>query len=215
MRSAKKEKPEAELEKCDPSCDSFEARKKDFDKYYLWLVIMCGLMGIAAVAVALYIKFFAGIVIFAAVPLVYSVFLSDRLQKSFGLICRTTSEGVSVAVIRRSAKSEDEEAEIPDKLMWYNVISLHGAGGKKQNVTLKKLYIPDSVKSISEDSFKDLPVLKELHYRGSREEWERVDCKADISGLLIVCRDEEEPETVNEADSRGDCLLKEENTGDM
>ena len=191
MRKDKKDK--AQSEELDKSCetqelkDSFESRKKQFDKYYIQVVVFCLVMVLAAVAVAMYLKFIIGILIFIAVPVVYVVFVGDRLEKALGLSYKTLDEGVSVAVIKRGKKACDTEAYIPEKLFWYGVVAIHKGKAEKADENVTELHIPSSVKVISEDAFSGMSALSTIYFEGTESEWETVDCKADTSAIKIVC----------------------------
>ena len=170
--------------------ESFEERKKLFDKYYTWVVIMCLATALAAVAVAIYLHFLIGILMFIAVPIIYVVFVGDKLEKSLGLSYKTTDSGVSVAVIKRGKNVLDTDAYVPEKLFWYNVTAIHGGKKSKSEENVSTLHIPTSIKLIEEDAFAGIISLNTIRYCGTRDQWNGMDCRADVSALEIICCDD-------------------------
>ena len=157
---------------------------KQFQLFYLELVIGGALVLAIAVVLAIYKSVLAGILTALAVGAVYVYFTTDELRKSLGVSCKN-EEGAMI-VTGFDAKGE-EELYLPARLLWVAVETVaDGAGEKEGNASLISIHLPKSLCRIEADAFSGCEALTTVLFEGSEEEWSKVVCEADLSALTLV-----------------------------
>ena len=164
-----------------------DAKVKQFNKFYLWLVIAVGALCAAAVLCAVYVRVFVGIIIGICSALAYVFILSDELHRAFGVRYKRVDGGISLSVTAHKQPVDTEERYLPSRLMWLDVVSLSAPEGKyvPDKVT-DTLFIPATVKVIEKGALSGMTALCRVVYMGSAEEWQSVETGDELEGLQIA-----------------------------
>ena len=169
---------------------SFLERKKDFDRFYLGIVIICGALCMGAIAVAIHIRVLWGVFAAIAAVVSYRLALDDTMKRMLGLSYRRVQGGVGVSPVRISKNTDTERREIPARLLWLDVVELC-RDAKHEDKSVCEIVLPLSIQRISDDAFEGLESLTSVVYEGSLEDWANVVCDADLSGITVKCADGE------------------------
>ncbi len=165
----------------------FDTKVKQFNKFYLWLVIAVGALCAAAVLCAVYVRVFVGIVIGICAALAYVFLLSDELHRAFGVRYRRVEGGISLSVIAPKKPQDTVERYLPARLMWLDVVSLSAPEGKYAPDTVTRtLFIPATVKVIEKGALSGMTALCQVVYMGLPEQWQTVETGDELEGLQIA-----------------------------
>ncbi len=177
----------------------FDESFKKFNKSYLTLVIIIGVIMAAAITLAILWRVMAGLLLGIGGAVAYTFLLSDMIKKGLGLWYKRVEGGIACSVISSKKLEGEKERALPERLMWLDVTALCAPEGKDAPDTYAEiLYLPVSVKRIEADALSGMAALKRIVYGGSAEEWQQVSCEADLSEIEIETRNAE-CEEVNEA----------------
>ena len=160
------------------------ARLHSFENFYLFLVVGCGVLCAASVAVAVFSKVVFGIFAAIMTAVIYRYCLTDELKKQLGLSQHRVSDGVALTVVKRI--DSDPVLSLPRRLLWLDVTELCGAqNGAGEGVT--ELVLPDTVKRIAADVLAQFPHLQTIRFDGPAEQWSTVS-KPDVSAYEIIVK---------------------------
>lgn len=158
-----------------------------FGKFYLFLVIICGVILCGAIALAVYVHVAVGIAVGVVAVVLYRCALDDTLKKTFGLAYKRVEGGIAVAPIKKDRGECPQALYVPERLMWLDVVGLYGAE-KKAERGYAEIYLPATVKIIEEDCLASFDRLEAVYFNGERAAWEQIE---GGSGLFVICKGEE------------------------
>ena len=159
-----------------------KARLRGFENFYLFLVIGCGFLFAASIAVAVYAKVSYGVLAAVLTALIYRYCLGDELKKQLGLSQRRVADGLAITVVTRV--NDETVISLPERLLWLDVVEFCGAldGAGKGIVELE---LPATLQRIASDALLQIPDLQTIRFDGTAEQWESVQ-KPDLSKYQIV-----------------------------
>ncbi|MBQ8345141.1 MAG: hypothetical protein IJY42_02625 [Clostridia bacterium] len=179
---------------------------------YWELIIGAAVLLVLSLVLAMVTNAALGVIVALLTAAVYTYFTADTAKKKTG-VTYEIREG-SLLLTGFDAKGETE-LYLPNRLFWRNAEVLCAPQAKPEkktnpmtadettdevaektaeppmdravgNSVLTRLHLPKTLLTIEEGAFSGCTALTELIYEGSREEWERVDCRADLTGLTLL-----------------------------
>ncbi len=156
--------------------NKFSQRLARFEKYYLWLVIFCGVAVGVGIFVAVMINVLLGIAICMLAAAAYIWFCADGAYKILGLRFKNTDGAVCVT----RAISHDGFCAIPSRLIYADVRGI-GDGALKgaKNAELCRIFIPKGIEKIGKDIL-PADTAPAVCFEGTREEWEKIESLTDF-----------------------------------
>ena len=116
-----KEKENIETAVQSTSGEIFAYKLKKLNSFYFQLIVLCGIVAAATIAVAIIANALIGIAVAVALSLIYLYFSRDEIKRSLGIVF--TVEGANIKIRKLRAVIVDD-GFIPPRLMWYDVTTL-------------------------------------------------------------------------------------------
>ncbi len=154
--------------------------KAAFDAFYKETIAVAAILIGCAVLAAVYIEVMLGIVIAVSTAVIYIASVNRKMKKTMGLKYSPAQGGIAVHILGNA-----ECKEIPDRIMWMNVVEL-GASGKKAEAVSETLRLPCSLCYIDEGAFDNADKLNMIIFEGSASQFKKIACRADLTGKTIV-----------------------------
>ena len=163
----------------------FEAFKKAFDKFYLYLVLVCASMFLLGFCMAIWVNAKIGITIGVAAIILYAALTFAVMKHIFGVGYIPHGSEISVSVKNGGISAKDGIKYIPRRMLWLDVTAISG-GAKTPDGKTEELYIFKGITRIEADAFAGMTSLKKISFEGTELEWSEIDCKADLDGIETV-----------------------------
>lgn len=167
-----------------PPHKEYAKRTAQFNNFYIQLLCCVGVMiAIGIVAAVIYNVLF-GVIIAVVGAVLYTFLASDEMFKKLGI--RYTSGEGGITVLACRAKYGDV-MWIPSTLIGFDVIKIGDSAFRSaKNQELKRVFLPESLKEIGSDIFEGCDALTDIYFQGSKEQWEKIEKKTDLSGYRIT-----------------------------
>lgn len=160
----------------------FKFFKKAFDKFYLYLVLVCASMFLLGFCMAIWVNAKIGITIGVSAIILYAVLTSGVMKHILGVGYIPHGSEISVSVKSGGISAKDGIKYIPRRLLWLDTAAISG-GAKEPDGKTEELYIFKGIKRIDADAFAGMTSLKKISFEGTALEWSEIDCKADLNEI--------------------------------
>ena len=178
-----KEKENIETAVQSTSGEIFAYKLKKLNSFYFQLIVLCGIVAAATIAVAIIANALIGIAVAVALSLIYLYFSRDEVKRSLGIVF--TVEGANIKIRKLRAVIGDD-GFIPPRLMWYDVTTLSsGLIDNEKAKSMKRLHIPKTVTHIEKGAFDGCASLKALVFEHSEEEFKNIRIEDELSRFTL------------------------------
>lgn len=167
-----------------PPHKEYARRMAFFKMMYLQTIVCTATLAILGIALGVRYNVLVGLAIVLCVAFVYNRLTADDLNKRLGMRCKIVVGGLSIT---RCRAIYGDVLWVPSVLMWNNVEDIgNRAFSCEENATLTRVFLPSSLKTIGADVFAGCDSLRDIYFEGSREAWEKISSKTDMSAYKIT-----------------------------
>ena len=161
-------------------------KQKGFNRFYLSLVIVCGIICAMAIVIAVFAYVWMGLAVGIIAVVIYRMAIERELRRTFGISYRRVKDGLAVSFVKNGGKNPSpEEVFVPDRIMWLDVAEICEAEKKKAETNIRCLHIPKSVKTVDVKALSAITELQTVYYGGSAEEWSEA-CRQESLDVEVV-----------------------------
>ena len=166
-----------------PPHKEYAKRMLEFSNFYVGFIIVIGCIMASAVALAVIYNVLLGVAVATFGAVFYVSVLSDNLSRTLGFRYVSLAGGIRLTMCRARY---GEVMWVPGQLMGFDVIAIgDGAFKSPKNGSLKKVFLPRTLKSIGKDVFSGCEELSDIYYQGSEEEFSKIESLTDLSAYRV------------------------------
>ena len=170
---------------------------KKFNRFYICLIAAIGAVLVAALVLGVHVNLMLGLFVGIAGAVLYPLLLADEMKKSLGLWCRRIEGGIACSVISSKRLEGRTEKEVPERLMWLDVVALCPPEKKdKADTRTEVLYLPRTLKKIEQGSLSGMTALRLITYGGTAAEWSQIELDEELPAIEIEFKEQETDERV-------------------
>ena len=173
------------VEEADAQKEFIRALEK-VNSSYLTIVIVCACIAACGIAIALLLYLWLGVAVAFSSALVYMLWVKLTLRRELGISYESVSGALTVTKLAANGR---EEIFIPSRLLWINVTRIEDKAFSSEGASsVKSVHLPATLTEIGENVFEGADALERVYFEGTQEDWEKIDCATDFSGVeLIFC----------------------------
>ena len=181
--------------KAEPVCEQEElcAQQKFLNSLkaaesaYVYVLVISGILLGGAISIAVLFDVFAGLAVGIASVILYMLLTKNILDRTLGLSYTSNAGSVTITAVKGKGR---EEIFIPSSLIRTTVAELGAHALSDESCScIKVLHLPSTLTEIGAFAFDGCPSLKQICFEGSESEWEKIDCRSDISKYEITFND--------------------------
>lgn len=184
-----------------PPDKEYIKRMTAFRKYYTKLLCIAIAIESLAIVLAVLYDVLVGFstAIFGAV--MYLVFVTSEMYRELGIDYRSIAGGISV---KKCRVRYGGTLFVPSRLIGLDVTEIEDRafGASPKNKELERIFLPATLKRIGKNIFDGCDALSELHFEGTKEEWERIESRTNTLSYTIIFGAEYPPIPKKEKDRK-------------
>ena len=166
-----------------PPHKEYAKRLLQFNTFYIQLLLSVGVIIAIGIALAVIYNVVLGVIVALSGVFLYRYLAVDEMSKKLGI---RYSSGVGGITVLSCRARYGDVMWIPSRLIWFDVIKIGDkAFASEKNLELKRVFLPKTLKEIGSDIFEGCDALCEIHFEGTREEWEEIAKSSDVSTYKI------------------------------